>query len=179
MFTLSGYMSVSIDTLTSLQILRARRGADIHTWRPDANGVYHGESLSIFGLFKLLAVTPQGKARLRQIFFRPTTDLNLLVERQRTISSLLLARNFEVVKSIGETLRKIRNMSQVLRQLQRGAELGPGKYSFDKSIWVTLQIFASSCLKLREHVQQLVEFEELEVFHKVSLHIQVNGKLAY
>ena len=179
MFTLSSHMSVGVDTLTSLQVLRAQRRPDSQIWGPDANGASHRETLSIFGLFHLLAATPQGKARLRQIFLRPTTNLSLLVERQKTIASFLLAENSEVVAAIGKTLRKIRNMSQVLAQLRRGAELPPGKSTFDKSVWVSLQVFALSCLKLRDHVQQLVGFQDLQVSKKASLRGQVNRKSVY
>ncbi|KAK0730594.1 muts domain V-domain-containing protein [Lasiosphaeris hirsuta] len=47
------------------------------------------ESLSVYGLLQTLACTSQGKAKLRQMLFRPSTNLDLIDERGLNTKALL------------------------------------------------------------------------------------------
>ena len=85
MFSLADMMFVNADTLNSLQILQHEFHPNSHMQGPTKSSSGAKESLSVYGLFHQLARTPQGKQKLRQIFLRPSIDIDLIVERHKTI----------------------------------------------------------------------------------------------
>lgn len=155
MFTLADRMFVNADTFASLQILRS----ELHP-NPQVQNSYtlpsgYKENLSVFGLFKQLACTPQGKIRLRQVFLQPTIDLTVIRERQRAISLFALAENESIVRDVQRSLKKIQDMRKVVSRLERGAKLIIFHASADHGLWRTLQRFAVHAVALRESLSRL------------------------
>lgn len=168
MFTLSDSMFVNADALASLQILRYESHPNRMMQGPDKSNSSSKESLSVYGLFHFLAFTPQGKMKLRQIFLRPSIDINAIQERQKTISVLLLPENNATVGGISRTLRKIKNVRGTLAQLRKGVSLLAGRCSIQHSTWATLLRFARHAIELREALQTLVGAEALTISLKAS-----------
>jgi DNA mismatch repair protein MSH5 len=167
MFTLDNYMFVNADTLASLQIIHSEMHPNNQIWGPDKSSHASKESLSVYGLFHLLAATPQGRVKLRQMFIRPSVDVELIQRRQRTISGLLRPENTEVLKSINHTLKNIRNIRSTLAQLRKGVEFSTGRPSIDRGVWRILWAFALHSLKLREIVLKLSGTDSITILDKV------------
>lgn len=151
-FTLSDLMFVNIDTLASLQIIQTENHPNKQMQGPTTSG--SKESLSIFGLFSSLAKTPQGKQKLRQKFLRPSTDLYVIQERQRTLQVLLRPDNSANLQAIINGLRFIKDMQGVVLHLQKGASNSKGS-SFRRGAWGSLQKFVFHVLVVLEGIQAL------------------------
>lgn len=155
MFTLADRMFVNADTLTSLQILRSELHPNSQIRSSDTLPSGFKESLSVFGLFKQLACTPQGKTKLRQMFLQPTIDLAVIGKRQRAISFLVLDENEGTIRDAQRSLRKIQDMRKVVLRLERGAKSTLFHASADHGLWRTLQKFSAHAIAVREGVSQL------------------------
>lgn len=169
MFSLSTYMFINMDTLRSLQIVQTELHPNSQTWGPDPTRGGIKESLSVYGLFHHLACTPQGRAQLRQIFLRPTLDLAIISERQRSISVLLQPDNAESLQQSTSILRKIRNLRTTITQLRKGIDFPSMGQSFDRGVWGTIRSFTAQALELRETVGTLNGSESLCIVHKVGI----------
>lgn len=168
MFTLSDSMFVNADALASLQILQCENHPNRMMQGPDKSNSSSKESLSIYGLFHFLAFTPQGKMKLRQMFLRPSINIDVIQERQKTISVLLLPENNAIIALISKTLRKIKNVRGAFAQLRKGVSLIAGRSSVRHSTWAILLRFASFAIELREMLQSLVGAESLVISTKAS-----------
>lgn len=169
MFTLSDQMYISSDDLLSLQILKSENHPDSQSWGPDVSSQGSKESLSIYGLFHLLAGTPQGRCRLREVFLRPTLKTNTLVDRQRAIGMLLRPDNADRLKQLASTLRKIKNVKTMIVQLTKGADVPSSGRSFDKGVWFSLRQFSAQVLRLREVVASFTGCEHIAVLQQVNI----------
>lgn len=136
---------------------------------PDKSKSGAKESLSLYGLFHVLAHTVQGKLKLRQIFLRPSIDLDLIHERQRTISTFLRPENSADVDYICSRLRRIKNIKTYLLQLKKGAALASGRGAVERGTWTTLQAFSAYSIELRETLCKLQGTEKLAITSRVSL----------
>ena len=155
MFTLSDRMFVNADTLASLQILRSELHPNSQIQSSDTLPAGFKENLSVFGLFKQLACTPQGKTKLRQVFLQPTIDVTVIRDRQQAISHFALAENEGAVRDAQRCLRKIRDMKEVISRLERGAKSTLFHASTDHGLWRTLQKFSVHAISLRECLSRL------------------------
>lgn len=155
MFTLADRMFVNADTLASLQILRSELHPNSQIQTSDTLPSGFKENLSVFGLFKQLACTPQGKTKLRQLFLQPTIDLTVIKERQRAISTFTLAENEGTVHEVQRFLRKIQDMRKVVFRLERGAKSTLFHASADHGLWRTLQKFSVHAVVMRESLSKL------------------------
>ncbi|KAK7600081.1 hypothetical protein V3481_001639 [Fusarium oxysporum f. sp. vasinfectum] len=167
MFSLNTYMYVSTDALLSLQILQTELHPNSQAWGPDANKSNSKESLSVYGLFHHLACTPQGRAQLRQLFLRPLLDLDIISERQRTITVLLQPDNADKLAQLTSTLRQIRNMRTTLAQLRKGIEFPSAGHSFDRGVWATIQKFTAQALTLRDTIGLFNGGSDIVIFKKL------------
>ncbi|KAI0882714.1 muts domain V-domain-containing protein [Annulohypoxylon maeteangense] len=165
MFTLFDSMFVNADTLVSLQILQSEHHPNSHQRGPSTSG--SKESLSVYGLFQHLARTPQGKLKLRQIFLRPSTDINVIHTRQKTISFLLRPGNAETLIQLSNELKKIKNMKSVVALLEKGVDIPGRKISIANNVWASLQRFAAYSLRLRDSLRTLPGSEKVEIVRKV------------
>lgn len=127
-------MYVSAETMESLQIVQSELHPNSQVWGPDPNGGGSKESLSVYGLFHMLAVTPQGRHALRLIFLRPSLDLRLIEERQRTIAVLMRPENAELVKQTSQVLKRVKNSRSAVSNLKRGIDSPSFKQSFDRGV---------------------------------------------
>ncbi|KAI2466390.1 muts domain V-domain-containing protein [Annulohypoxylon bovei var. microspora] len=167
MFALFDSMFVNADTLVSLQILQSEHHPNSHQRGPSNSGSGAKESLSVYGLFQHLARTPQGKSKLRQIFLRPSTDINLILARQKTISFLLRPGNSEALVQLSNELKKIKNMKSVIALLEKGVDIPGRKISIANNVWASLQRFAAYSLQLRDSLRTLPGSEKIEIIRKV------------
>ncbi|XXG99069.1 hypothetical protein Hte_005403 [Hypoxylon texense] len=172
MFALFDSMFVNADTLVSLQILQSEYHPNSHQRGPSGSTSGAKESLSVFGLFQHLARTPQGKLKLRQIFLRPSTDIDLINARQKTISFLLRPGNTEVLMQLSNELKKIKNMKSVTALLEKGVDIPGQKISIASNVWASIQRFAAYSLQLRDSLRTLPGAENITTIRKVTDVIQ-------
>ncbi|RYO76528.1 hypothetical protein DL762_002096 [Monosporascus cannonballus] len=140
------------------------------------------ESLSVYGLFHHLACTPQGRLKLRQIFLRPSLDLDLIKERQKTISFFLRPGNADAVSGLQKRLGKIKSMMACVALLRKGIDSPGRKVSVMNSVWASLQLFAAHSLQLRDILRVMPGSEKILIIRKVidainPLHICQVGEL--
>lgn len=167
MFSLFNSMFVNADTLVSLQILQSEYHPNSHQRGPTSSTSGAKESLSIYGLFQRLASTPQGKLKLRQIFLRPSLDLELIKGRQKTISFFLHPGNVEIVSTLTKSLKKIKNMTSSISLLRKGIDNPGRKVTVMNNVWASLQRFASHTLQLMEILRGMTGHEKILIIRKV------------
>ncbi|KAK6958086.1 hypothetical protein Daesc_000879 [Daldinia eschscholtzii] len=170
MFALFDSMFINADTLVSLQILQSEYHPNSHLRGPSNSGAK--ESLSVYGLFQHLARTPQGKLKLRQIFLRPSTNIDLIYARQKTISFLLRPGNSEALVQLSNELKKVKNMKSVVALLEKGVDIPGRKISIASNVWASLQRFAAYGIRIGESLQTLSGSENIEIIRKVISVIQ-------
>ncbi|KAI1365065.1 putative MSH5 protein [Xylaria arbuscula] len=182
MFSLFNSMFVNADTLVSLQIMQSEYHPNSHQRGPTGATSGAKESLSVYGLFSHLAVTSQGKLKLRRMFLQPSTDLDLIRERQWTISFFLRPGNIDALYSIRKDLRKIKDMKAIVMLLRKGIDSIGRKITVANSVWAMLQKFAAYSLQLRESLRALPNAETVNVVKKAiqiidPFHIRQVGEL--
>ncbi|KAI6270316.1 hypothetical protein MCOR27_009370 [Pyricularia oryzae] len=155
MFDLANSMFLNDDTLDALQILRSESHPDSQKGGPDKSSSGAKESLSVYGLFQRHARTPQGKAKLKQTFLRPSTDMGLLGERHRIIAILLRPENSETFTMIIKHLRMIKNMKAIMSHIQRGVDKPSSLAPAKRGVWKSLQRFSKFTVELYETVRVL------------------------
>ncbi|OTB16046.1 hypothetical protein K445DRAFT_351925 [Daldinia sp. EC12] len=170
MFALFDSMFINADTLVSLQILQSEYHPNSHLRGPSNSGAK--ESLSVYGLFQHLARTPQGKLKLRQIFLRPSTNIDLIYARQKTISFLLRPGNSEALVQLSNELKKVKNMKSVVALLEKGVDIPGRKISIASNVWASLQRFAAYSIRIGESLRTLSGSENIEIIRKVISVIQ-------
>ncbi len=167
MFSLFNSMFINADTLISLQILQSEHHPNSHQQGPTNLTSGAKESLSIYGLFQGLASTPQGKLKLRQIFLRPSLDLDLIKERQMTISFFLRSGNAEGVAMITKSLKKTKNMAASMALLRKGVDNPGHKVTVANNVWASVQRFVGYGLQLTEALRGMLGSEKISVIQKV------------
>jgi DNA mismatch repair protein MSH5 len=131
---------INADTLHSLQIIDNESHPNSHNQGPTSGSSGSKEGLSVYGLFHHLARTPQGKYRLRQIFLRPSLDLDVINERLETTRIFLNSDNPEILSTLVGHLKGVGNMRLTMSNLEKGANGGPGKTRGPSSnVWAGLQ----------------------------------------
>lgn len=129
---------MNADTLSSLQILQSEIHPQAHNQGPTNDNPGSKEGLSVYGLFQHLARTPQGKALLRQYFLRPSLEINVINERLDSTTVFLRPDNDESLRSITNSLGKIKNMKTALIHLRKGVSNGKGG-NIGCGVWSSLQ----------------------------------------
>lgn len=170
MFSLADMMFINADTLNSLQILQSEFHPNTHMQGPTKSNSGAKESLSVYGLFRQLAHTPQGKYKLRQVFLRPSLDLDLIQERHNTIAIFLRPNNAEALDIITHSLKRIKNICTVLIHLTKGINAPAAKGgAIKQSIWGSLQQFTFHSLKVVDAIRGIEDGEKLAIVGKVLL----------
>ncbi|KAI0125765.1 muts domain V-domain-containing protein [Xylariales sp. AK1849] len=167
MFTLFDSMFVNADTLSSLQILQSEFHPNSQMRGPDKSNSGAKESLSIYGLFHSLACTPQGRTKLRQIFLRPSIDIDLIKGRQQTISFFLRPEHANTFIGLTKDLRKVKNMRSVITHLRKGVDSPGRKVSVANNVWAALQRFAHHALKIRDTLAETQQGDTIPVIRNV------------
>ncbi|KAI0858379.1 putative MSH5 protein [Xylaria cubensis] len=167
MFSLFNSMFVNADTLVSLQIMQPEYHPNSLQRGPTGSSSGAKEGLSLYGLFSHLAATPQGKLKLRRMFLQPSTDINVIRERQRTISFFLRPGNADALCDIGKDLRKIKDMKSIVLLLRKGIDSIGRKISVVNNVWAVLQRFAAYSLRIRESLRALPDAEKVDLVKKI------------
>ena len=151
---------VNAATLTALQIMQPEAHPNASNQGPGTSG--SKESLSVFGLFQHNARTPQGKARLRQIFLRPSLDLAEINMRLDFSSVFSRPDNQPVLQKLSNSFSKIKNMRNVMIMLHKGVDGGNGKFgSFKSGVWSSLLEFCYHAIDVVEGVHEVLGSEQL------------------
>ncbi|KFY84055.1 hypothetical protein V500_09653 [Pseudogymnoascus sp. VKM F-4518 (FW-2643)] len=173
MFSLADMMFINADTLNSLQILQSEFHPNTHMQGPTKSNSGVKESLSVYGLFRQLAHTPQGKHKLRQVFLRPSLDLDLIQERHNTIAILLRPNNAEALNTITHSLKRIKNIRTVLIHLMKGVSAPSSRGGAIKQcIWGSLQQFTFHSLKVVDAIRSIEDGGSLAIVGKVFKGLQ-------
>ncbi|KAI1744377.1 putative MSH5 protein [Xylaria scruposa] len=167
MFSLFNSMFVNADTLVSLQIMQPEYHPNSLQRGPTGSSSGAKEGLSLYGLFSHLAATPQGKLKLRRMFLQPSTDINVIRERQRTISFFLRPGNTDAFCDISKDLRKIKDMKSIVLLLRKGIDSLGRKISVVNNVWAVLQRFAAYSLRIRESLRALPDAERVDLVKKI------------
>ncbi|QSS49524.1 mismatch repair protein [Histoplasma capsulatum var. duboisii H88] len=167
MRTLKDTMFVNTDTLTSLQIIQSESHPNVFNQGPGKNSPGAKESLSIYGLFHHFARTPQGRARLRQRFLRPSTDETHIKEGHDFISTYLRPDNSEAIEKLTKSLKGIKNLRPVMVHVQKGISSGNAKFkAFKSGVWATLLEFAFHAIDVHETIRTVSGVENLDLHLK-------------
>lgn len=159
MFSLKQTMFVNMDTLASLQIILPESHPNAFNQGPGTKG--SKESLSVYGLFQPFAKTPQGKARLRQLFLSPSTDLALINARQDFVSIFARPNNHSVCEQLSKSFSKIKNLRTVMSMLHNGIEGVNKQRSFKSGVWSSLLEFCYYAIDIVECLHEVAGVERL------------------
>ncbi|KAK8019771.1 hypothetical protein PG990_004909 [Apiospora arundinis] len=167
MFTLFDSMFVNADTMMSLQVIQPEYHPNSQMRGPDKSSSGAKENLSVYGLFHYLACTPQGRHKLRQIFMRPSIDIDTIRTRQKTLAFFLRPGNVDTVMQLGKDLRQVKNMRTTIAFLEKGVHSPGHKVSVRNGVWASLQRFALYALKIRESLAQMTAAGTIPVIMRV------------
>ncbi|KAH9210583.1 muts domain V-domain-containing protein [Leptodontidium sp. 2 PMI_412] len=171
MFALSDMLFVNADTLASLQIIQSESHPNSHMQGPNKSTSGAKESLSLYGLFSLLAHTPQGKQRLRRIFLRPSVDLEVIQERLRTTSILIKPENESPLGKMVHHLRSIKDVRSVIVHLQKGTGDNSGR-GIRNGAWANIRSFTFHSLQILAAIREIKDSQSLIITAKMLDHIQ-------
>lgn len=169
MSSLSDTMYINADTLAGLQLIQTENHPNMLSHGPIKASTGAKESLSVFGLFLHLAHTPQGRARLRQMFLRPSMDIHIIQERQATIASFIRPENTTVLETLSKNLRGVKNIRSVMIHLQKGVAVSGKGHAIKTGVWGSLQRFSYHALQTLEAVSQLTGCGQVQVVQKVGM----------
>ncbi|GKZ42071.1 mutS protein msh5 [Aspergillus brasiliensis] len=155
MFTLSGTMFVNGRTLLSLQIMESESHPSMVNQGPGRKSTSSKEGLSVYGLFQRFACTPQGRHRLKQMFLRPSVELDVINERHSFISVYLRADNSDALDKMVKALKHVKNLHYVILNLRKGISTGSGKImGFKTTVWATLLAFSFYGIDIRDALRE-------------------------
>ncbi|RAL10511.1 MutS family protein MSH5 [Aspergillus homomorphus CBS 101889] len=165
MFSLLGTMFVNKRTLSSLQIMESESHPSIVNQGRKSNSTKEG--LSVYGLFQRFARTPQGKIRLKQMFLRPSVDVDVIQERHAFLSVYLRPDNFIPLEKLTKSFKHIKNLRYVMVNLRKGIDTGSGKVTgFKTSVWATLLAFAFYGIDIYDALKESAGAERLALHQK-------------
>ncbi|OJK00308.1 hypothetical protein ASPACDRAFT_52053 [Aspergillus aculeatus ATCC 16872] len=166
MFSLLETMFVNKRTLSSLQIMESESHPSMVNQGRKSN--FSKEGLSVYGLFQRFARTPQGKNRLKQMFLRPSVDVDVIQERHALISVYLRADNYSSLEKLTKNFKHIKNLRYVMVNLRKGIETGSGKVmGFKTTAWASLlaaiRVFeAAQLYRVGRMIQEIVDIDSSE-----------------
>jgi DNA mismatch repair protein MSH5 len=97
------------------------------------------EGLSVYGLFRRFAYTSQGRAKLKQMFFRPSLSLETIRERHDFIAIFSRPGNLATLEKMTKGLKHIKNLRPVMINLHKGISTGSAKITgFKATVWASL-----------------------------------------
>lgn len=129
--------------------MHSQKHPQSHNQGPSSSGSKEG--LSIYGLFHHLARTPQGKHRLRQIFLRPSLNIDVINERLNAGSVFLRPDNSGLLESMTRSLGQTKNMRTVVVHLRKGISNGMGKGTggIKSGVWSSLRSVENPTVTLK------------------------------
>ncbi|GLA79956.1 mutS protein msh5 [Aspergillus tubingensis] len=125
------------------------------------------EGLSVYGLFQRFASTPQGRNRLKQMFLRPSVELDVINERHSFISMYHRADNFNPLDKMVKGLKHIKNLQYAMINLRKGISTGSGKImGFKATVWATLLAFAFYGVDVHDALRETSDGANLALHNK-------------
>ncbi|XP_031553158.1 mutS protein homolog 5-like [Actinia tenebrosa] len=111
-FSLKDMMIIDDNTYSALQIFRKESHPSVYK-----QGTSSKEGLSLFGVMNRTR-SSLGSRLLRIWFMRPTRNIEVLSQRQKAINFFMLPRNQELVSSLQDCLKNIKNISRILSRMK-------------------------------------------------------------
>lgn len=169
MFSIQGSMFINADTIHALQIMESEHHPNAQHQGPNTSrGAKEG--FSIYGLFYPLAKTPQGKQRLRTYFLRPSKDIDFINQRLDGISMLLHPSNTEYLERLIESLKNIKNMQTLLKNMRKGAS-GPNRGGTTSvPLWSRLLQFVFYALQITDIIKEMHSAEQTTIYQQIINH---------
>lgn len=169
MFSLKGTMFINRSTLLSLHITESESHLSMLNQGPGRKSPASKEGLSVYGLFQRFAHTPQGRNRLRQIFLRPSVEINVICERHDFISVYLRPDNYDALNKIVKGLKHIKNLRPVMINLRKGISTGSAKITgFKTTVWATLLAFAFYGIDIHDALKETFGADNLNLRTQVQ-----------
>ncbi|GIJ83914.1 mutS protein msh5 [Aspergillus pseudoviridinutans] len=170
MFSLKGTMFINRSTLLALQIMESESHPSMLNQGPGRKSPASKEGLSIYGLFRRFAHTPQGRNRLRQLFLRPSVEMNVICERHDFISVYLRQDNYNALNKIVKSLKHIKNLRPVMVNLRKGISTGSAKITgFKTTVWATLLAFAFYGIDIHDALKETFGADALSLRTQVDI----------
>ncbi|KGO51449.1 DNA mismatch repair protein MutS, core [Penicillium expansum] len=178
MFNLRDMMWINSNTFTSLQIIQSESHPNMFNQGPGKKSASGKEGLSVYGLFQHFAYTPQGRARLKQTFFRPSVDLNTIRERHDFIGVFSRPDNLSALDKMAKALKHIKNLRPVMVNLRKGISTGSAKITgFKTTVWASLLAFAFYSIDINDALREVsgahilsLRSKALKVFEAAQLY---------
>ncbi|CAG8022959.1 unnamed protein product [Penicillium nalgiovense] len=156
MFNLRDTMWINSNTFASLQIIQSESHPNMVNQGPGKKSASGKEGLSVYGLFQHFAYTPQGRARLKQTFSRPSVDLNMIRERHDFIGVFSRADNLAALGKMTKALKHIKNLRPVMLNLRKGISTGSAKITgFKTTVWASLLAFAFYSIDINDALREV------------------------
>lgn len=133
------FRQIGSSALLSLQIIQSESHPNMFNQGPGTKSASGKEGLSVYGLFHRFAHTPQGRAKLKQIFFQPSVGLDTIRERHGFIGIFSRPDNMSALERITKSLKHIKNLRPVMINLHKGISTGSAKITgFKTTVWASL-----------------------------------------
>jgi hypothetical protein len=126
---------VGSNALLSLQIIQSESHPNMFNQGPGKKSSSGKEGLSIYGLFRRFAYTPQGRARLKQMFFCPSLNLEVIRERHEFIAMFSRPGNLAALEKMTKGWKHIR----ILRSCDDQSSQGKSVRGVRRSLGLRLQ----------------------------------------
>jgi DNA mismatch repair protein MSH5 len=166
MFSIKDAMFINMDTLISLQIIDTESHPNAQNQGPTTSRAAK-EGFSIYGLFHHLAKTSQGKQKLRTCFLRPSKNIEVIYERLDAVSALSLPSNSEYIEEFVQSLRNIKNIRALLKNMRKGAS-GPDRGGTSSvPLWSRLIQFVYEALEIKDTMKKMQGIEQTVIYAKV------------
>lgn len=167
MSTSADTMLLSADSLLSLQIVQSELHPNPHTRASNNSEPKAKECFSVSGLLQELASTAQGKRRLRSMLLRPSTNLDIIRDRQASIAVLLRPDNAEIVKRMRQHLTKLKDTKALLLHVRKGVDRIRGQLFVRTGDWKAVLRFAMVSAQLKQATHALTGTANILIFSKV------------
>ncbi|KAJ5553509.1 DNA mismatch repair protein MutS core [Penicillium frequentans] len=156
MFSLKDTMWIGSNALLSLQVLQSESHPNMFNQGPGNKSTSGKEGLSVYGIFRRFAYTAQGKARLKQLFFRPSLSLDVIRERHDFIGVFSRPDNMAALEKMTKALKHIKNLRPAMINLHKGISTGSGKTTgFKATVWESLLAFAFYAIDIHVALQEI------------------------
>ncbi|KAJ6120499.1 DNA mismatch repair protein MutS core [Penicillium sp. IBT 18751x] len=169
---------IGSNTLLSLQIIQSESHPNMFNQGPGKKSALRKEGLSVYGLFCRFAYTPQGRARLKQMFFRPSLNLGTIRERHDFIAIFSRPENLTAIERMTNGLKHVKNLRPVMVNLHKGISTGSGKIAgFKSTVWASLLAFAFYSIDIHDALRQtsgagglVIRMKALQILEAAQLH---------
>ncbi|KAJ6109241.1 hypothetical protein N7486_001475 [Penicillium sp. IBT 16267x] len=170
MFSLKDTMWIGSHAFLSLQILQSESHPNMFNQGPGNKSASGKEGLSVYGIFRRFAYTPQGRAGLKQLFFRPSLNLDVIRERHDFIGVFSRPDNMAALEKMTKALKHIKNLRPAMINLHKGISTGSGKTTgFKATVWESLLAFAFYAIDIHVALQEISGADTLHLRTKVDI----------